>query len=264
MSNFAQYKKLQKYYLGSPVIPAEYKKGNINVIGDFDSLESCQSYVTPPYWVYPKGERDLYEENNGFTFTLDHSDNSYDYYIISGEGTSLKFGYIDVIQGNALNVTNITSMEFMFYQCKNLTSIDASGWNTSNVTNLKYMFSECMSLTSVNLTGWDTSEVTNMNSMFFLCNSLTSLDLSGLDISNVTDMYRLFGNCTSLETLYLDGWDISAETTTPYPALEVFGNCNALRTIYMRGCNSTSISKIEDALTDAGTSIRNNVTIVTA
>ena len=263
MSNFAQYKKLQKYYLGSPVTPAEYKKGNINMIGDFDSLESCQSNVTPAYWIYPKGESNLYEENNGFTFTLDHSDTNYDYYVISGEGTSLNFQYIDVIQGNVLDVTNITSMEFMFYKCENLTSLVASGWDTSKVRNLKYMFSECWSLTSVDLSGWDTSKVTNMNSMFYDCRVLTSLDLSGLDISNVTDMYRLFGNCTSLETLYLDGWDINAETTTPYPSLEVFGNCNALRTIYMRGCNSTTITKIEDALTDAGTSIRNNVTIVT-
>lgn len=285
MPNFEQYKKLQKYYLGSAVSPAEYKKGVLIMVGDFDSLGSCQSGSIPiEYWVYPKGETKLYSiKSSNFTFTLDHSDADYDYYVISGSGGYLYFEQVNIISGAVLNTSNVTTMQNMFNNCSSLTSLDVSSWdtskvtvmyglfsrctsltsldlssfNTSSVTDMGNMFKGCSLLTSVNVSSFNTNNVTTMQTMFDGCSSITSLDLSNFDTGSVTSMYSMFNNCTSLETLDLSGWDMSAVTSMS----SMFRNCDALRTIYMRGCSSDTIADIESVLTDAG--IRNNVTIVT-
>lgn len=343
MGLYFQSKKLQKYYLGSPVSPAEYKTGDLNIIRGFNTIEDCEQNIIIDYnWKYPLNTAgvNVLGTNTGFTLLYGYSDDNYDYYAVVGSGTKISFrnGVIsggtldtsnmttlkdilstcynltslDVSTWNTSNVTSmeqmlygctslptldlsswdvskVTTMEDMFGNCTSLTSVDLSGWDTksltnmyemflqceslneiigiknlnvSNVTTMYMLFSICRSLPSLDLSGWDTDKVTTMKSIFYECNALTSLNLSGWNTSSVTNIQNAFHNCTSLETLDISGWDISnANTATQFPSLNVFGNCNALRTIYMRGCNSTTISKIESALTSAG--IRDNVTIVT-
>ena len=284
---FTQYKKLQKYYLGSPVIPAEYKKGDLIMTGDFDGLETCQSGSTPTpieYWVYPKGEAVIYGSKDGFTFTLDHTDTNYYYYVISGSGTHISFEGVNVISGGLLKTNNVTNFMRMFKNCRRLTSLDVSSWNTQKVINMEEMFTNCISLTSLDLssfntykvvdtfhmfdnctsletldlTGWNFPNAHTMTGMFYNCSSLTSLDLSGWILGNEIRVSDMFYNCSSLTSLDLSNWD----TSNAINMRSMFVGCTALRTIYMRGCNSTTISKIETQLNNAG--IRDNLTIVTA
>lgn len=42
MAYFNQYQKLQKYYLGNPVVPPEYKKGELIKVGEWDSQYQCE------------------------------------------------------------------------------------------------------------------------------------------------------------------------------------------------------------------------------
>ena len=285
-----QYKKLQKYHLGVPVLPAEYKKGNINIINDFDDLSDCESPdLTGEYWIYPLNTNTLYNSNTGFTFTRHHFDSNYDYYLISGEGTSLSFASTNVIQGNLLNVTNITSMNSMFSGCSSLTSLDTTQWNTSKVTDLSSMFNGCSSLTEIKgIENWNTNKVVDMFRMFEGCTSLTSLDLinwfrpsspavkslsymfsgcnnlTSLNLSswNKGDTYQLrgmFQGCSSLTSLNLDEWEIGLYATTDY---DVFDGCSSLRTIYLRGSNARTLNFINYQLQFSG--IRDYVTIVTA
>lgn len=66
-----------------------------------------------------------------------------------------------------LNTTEVTSMNQMFLNCQNLTSLDVSHFETSKVTDMRAMFSDCMKLKSVvDLSNFDTSNVTDMGSMF--------------------------------------------------------------------------------------------------
>ena len=46
--------------------------------------------------------------------------------------------------------SNLTKMDFIFYQCDHLTNIDVSNYHFENVTNVRYMFSECISLNYIN------------------------------------------------------------------------------------------------------------------
>ena len=114
--------------------------------------------------------------------------------------------------GDCFDTSNVTNMSAMFYDCRNLTSLDLSSFDTSNVTNMSDMLHDCRSLTSLNLSGFDTSSVTEMRSMFHGCSSLTSLSLDGFDTANVTDMSCMFHSCSDLTSLNLSGFDASNAT----------------------------------------------------
>ena len=45
----------------------------------------------------------------------------------------------------------LNSTNFMFYECRSLSSLDLSNFNTQNVTNMEYMFDNCASLAKKNL-----------------------------------------------------------------------------------------------------------------
>ena len=131
-------------------------------------------------------------------------------------------------QANVIFEDEITNMEYMFYHCSNLTSLDLfTHFNTTKVTNMDSMFNSCSSLTTLDLSAFNTSKVTNMRYMFFNCHGLTSLDLSSFNTSNVDDMESMFGDCTSLTALDLSNFDTSKVKDMSY----MFKNCYNLTTI---------------------------------
>ena len=140
----------------------------------------------------------------------------------------------------AKKIIGLTSMEYMFYVCHSLTSIDLSGFDTSQVTSMGSMFDSCSSLTSIDLSGFDTSQVTYMYNMFSGCSSLTSLDLSGFDTSQVTDMISMFVNCSSLTSLDLSGFDTSQVTNMS----SMFSGCSSLRLLAVGGSMSNVLSQL--------------------
>ena len=124
------------------------------------------------------------------------------------------------------NTSAVTNMSRMFGQCDKLTTLDLSNFNTSLVTDMSGMFANCRNLTMLDLSSFDTSAVTNMRAMFFYCSNLTTLDVSNFDTSAVTDMCNMFYNCV-LTTLDLSSFDTSAVTDMT----GMFQNCNSLTTI---------------------------------
>lgn len=131
-------------------------------------------------------------------------------------------------QANVVIDDEITSMENMFYNCSNLTSLDLfSHFNTSKVTNMRSMFHNCYNLTELDLSSFNTSKVTNMNCMFANCPGLTSLNLSSFNTSNVTKMENMFYDCTGLTTLDLSNFD----TSNVKDMMGMFINCYNLTTI---------------------------------
>ena len=77
-----------------------------------------------------------------------------------------------------LDVSLLEDLSDLFWDCKNIKSLDLSGWKTSNVKNMNKLFHNCVNLESVDLSGWDTSSLVDMSYMFCYCKSLKSLDLS--------------------------------------------------------------------------------------
>ena len=115
-----------------------------------------------------------------------------------------KFKYIDI---SAWDVSNVKSMRYMFFSCKELKSVvDISGWNVSNVTNMNHMFFRCKSFNQ-DISKWDVSSITDMNGMFCGCKSFNQ-DLSSWDVSSVTDMSHMFQDCKNFNKDIHD-WDVS-------------------------------------------------------
>ena len=118
-----------------------------------------------------------------------------------------------------------TSTNYMFANCRSLTSLDLSKFDTRGVTNMEGMFSGCSSLTSLDLSRLNTENATVMAFMFSGCSSLTSLNLISYDTHKVENMGRMFSGCSKLATIYVgNGWSTEAVTASGY----MFNNCTSL------------------------------------
>ena len=60
----------------------------------------------------------------------------------------------------------LTSINFLFYKCRSIVSLDFSQFNSENITNMGCIFTFCSSLTSLNLSKLNTNKVKNMRFLF--------------------------------------------------------------------------------------------------
>ena len=72
-----------------------------------------------------------------------------------------------------LNTEKVTDMQYMFYYCSNIESLDLSGFDVSNVTNMDAMFNCCDNLHTIFVgDNWNLSDYLSSNNMFEGCYSL--------------------------------------------------------------------------------------------
>lgn len=118
---------------------------------------------------------------------------------------------------------DVTHMNFMFYDCRSLQSLDFSGSDLSNVCVTRRMFSDCENLSNLVFpdNAFDATELAEY--MFYGCNSLTDLDLLNCDFSNCEDLSYLFYGCKGITNLKLNN-DTFASATNAQCAFQSFGN----------------------------------------
>jgi surface protein len=157
-------------------------------------------------------------------------------------------------------------MDFMFYECKSLKSLDLSSFSFDKVSmplcfafcyslkSIKFptkkylvadiymMFYECWSLRSLDLSCFDFYKIEDMDSLFFGCSSLTSLDTSNLNIYSATNMAYMFYGCNELEKLDLSNW----KTLYVENINSMFYDCNSLTYIDLSKLNSSSVTDMKD------------------
>ena len=168
---------------------------------------------------------------------------------------------LDVIK--TFNTSKVTTMGSMFDGCQGLTSLNVSNFDTSKVTDMSGMFNSCSKLTSLDLSSFNTSKVTSMRAMFDGCDDLTSLDLSNFDTSKVSDLQYTFRDCRNLTSIDLSNWDLSQYSNLNI--YDMFRYCLILTTIKVTNCNDTTISKLQQALSNVGYSstVSNEIITVT-
>ena len=140
-----------------------------------------------------------------------------------------------------LNTSDVTSMDYMFYMCKQLRALDLSGFHTEKVENMRDMFSNCKNLETLNLSSFKTNNLTDMSEMFLECNKIAQLDLSGFNTSGVKALDLVFKNCYALETLDLSSFDTKWVTDMS----SLFEYCQSLKTIYVS--DRFSIFKVKNS-----------------
>ena len=172
-------------------------------------------------------------------------------YVFKDILTSINFlfyrcGSITSLDFSEFNGEYLTDMECAFTFCSSLTSLNLSKFNTSKVKNMRFLFHSCRSLKHLDISNFNTGNVINMEYMFFKCSSLISLDLKGFDTKNVENMECMFYKCCSLITLDLSNFDFSKVTNNKY----MFENCHSLNIpkfnmkpdestdLIFHGCNS--------------------------
>ena len=90
-------------------------------------------------------------------------------------------------------------MEYMFYGCQKLTSLDVSGFYTGNVTDMCCMFSQCYNLTSLDVSGFITDNVSRTAGMFKWCENLKTIYVGdGWNTNSVIWGKNMFNSCPNL------------------------------------------------------------------
>ena len=125
-----------------------------------------------------------------------------------------------------LNTKEVTDMADMFYECRDLSSLDVSGFNTGKVTDMSGMFYECISLKLLDVAKFNTANVKSMSNMFYRCNNLDLLDVSDFNTANVTNMQGMFYSCPALTTIYASDKFVTGQVTD---GSNMFSNCINLK-----------------------------------
>ena len=114
------------------------------------------------------------------------------------------------------DTSEVTNMNGMFSECKNIEKINFGSINTFSVENMGYLFYKCNKLSSIDLSNFVTSNVNNMENRFSYCINLKYLDLSNFDTSNVFNMRYMFSSCQSLIYLNLNSFHLSNAVNMDY------------------------------------------------
>lgn len=92
---------------------------------------------------------------------------------------SYVFAYSIIAEVPPLDVSNVTNMYQMFYNCKNIISLDLSSWDTSKVTIMNGMFNSCSKLTSLSSLRADSLSIPSYASPFGSGNNTTLVNFGG-------------------------------------------------------------------------------------
>ena len=120
--------------------------------------------------------------------------------IMDNETINNTFTYFFDSEGNhTLEIyfkKNMTSLEKMFQNCRDLIEIDLSKLYFGEVISTSYMFDSCTNLINVSMNNLNTTNLAYMDSMFISCYKLTSLNLNSFsNTHNIVDISYTFANC---------------------------------------------------------------------
>lgn len=99
-----------------------------------------------------------------------------------------------------LDVSNVTTMERMFRNCKKLETLDLHKWDVSNVENMLQLFNGCRSLKTLNIDGWNMKNVTNIQYMFNSCEVLEGTIALTFDSTKITTYTGTFNGTAQNST----------------------------------------------------------------
>ena len=136
-------------------------------------------------------------------------------------------GNLNQVEGiKNLNTKEVTDMAGMFCKCRDLSSLDVSGFNTEKVTDMSEMFDECISLKLLDVAKFNTANVKSMSNMFYNCQNLASLNVTNFNTANVTNMQGMFSGCPALTTIYASDNFVTGQVTD---GSNMFSNCTNLK-----------------------------------
>ncbi len=241
-----------------PVVPSNLKtimqdeNGNDDNISGvvFGTYEQYGDVVAGVQGVNASEGVTLYRVPDTTTFAAT-SDTTYTLYFLSdskivlaGDATGLfrDMKGLTVFDGSNLDMSQVTSTQYLFRGSTNLTDIvGEENWDLSNATSTRGMFYQCSKIETLDVSNWDVSKVENAGWMFYECKALTELDVSNWDTSSMTFAKSMFCNNENLAELDLSGWDMSDVTNSSY----MFFRCYKLSSDSYKTIENWDVSSIE-------------------
>ncbi|MBQ6231620.1 MAG: BspA family leucine-rich repeat surface protein [Eubacterium sp.] len=138
------------------------------------------------------------------------------------------------------NPTALKNTQNMFGGCKKLTTVDISNLDTSSVTTMESMFSGCAELQTLDVSDFNTSSVQIFKNMFNGCTNLGTVDVSGFNTASATTMYGMFNGCSSLTALNLTQFDTGNVTDMTF----MFNKCKELKSLNLSSFNTSNVTKM--------------------
>lgn len=140
-----------------------------------------------------------------------------------------------------LNISKAEAINYVFYDCIELTQLDLSNWDTRNVQYMIGTFDGCTKLTEINCSRWNTSKVYNMQLAFYNCKSLQTIPVRDWDTRGLCYMDKAFANCESLTNLDVSKWD----TSKVVEMTNVFNRCSSLTTLDVSKWKTSNVERTE-------------------
>lgn len=112
-------------------------------------------------------------------------------------------GNLTSIDVSSFRTPNVITMSGLFFGDWNLEQVDLSNFDFSQLKNTDHMFGGDYVLTNITFPHSKASKIDNMLDMFYGNHSLKTLDLSDFDMTNVTAIGSMFSEDTLLSNLKL-------------------------------------------------------------
>ena len=116
--------------------------------------------------------------------------------------------------------TGLTNLNYMFYLCSNMITIDLSSWKFGQVISMQYMFASCYKVETIDITGIDTSKMKSSSDIQNMLIGSTNIirirgaiDLIGMKTAS---MPRLAYNLPNFTTITYKNIGCHTGTTTLY------------------------------------------------
>lgn len=108
-----------------------------------------------------------------------------------------------------IDTSNVTNMDGVFWGCKELTTLDLTGFDTAKVTSMQYMFKFCKNLEEIKLDPkkFTDDSLTSVYRMFDVCEALKQIDLRGFKGEKLDKAQSWFANCRKLEWIDLSNFN---------------------------------------------------------
>lgn len=228
-------------YLGSTKI-AEAYIGSVKVYG-----ASAPAPTLPAYTMrleYNEGVTPTFSKGTGTQ--VSSSPNVWDLTYENADWGGMFYGTGTLKGVLGANLSNVTSIRYMFASCSNLVSAediyapDATNMEgvfesdrkleiakftaNSSATNMSAMFRGCYMITTSNISLTSTSSVTDFGSAFLNCPLITGVP-SGIDTSSATSTAQMFSGCTALASVPL------LDTSKVKSMNDMFNSCSSLTTL---------------------------------
>ena len=121
---------------------------------------------------------------------------------------------IEIIGLNTWDVSNVTNMYSMFWECRSLKSLDLSGWDMRNATYIEWMFCDCESLESLRLNKWQLNDGVAYADMFSSytyngCPKLKYIEMNYSDYQSINKIIEVVPTKTrsNRSTMFVGGVD---------------------------------------------------------